>query len=70
MGLLGAVLTFSQQAFYAPHFASAPAWGLSALEDQQAAGLIMWIPAAGIYLLVALGAVRGVLIAPSGARSR
>ncbi len=54
MGLLGAVLTFSQRPFYEPHLASTWAWGLTPLEDQQAAGLIMWVPAAAIYLLAAL----------------
>ena len=29
------------------------AWGITALQDQQAAGLIMWAPAAAIYLAVA-----------------
>lgn len=69
MGLLGAVLTFSQHPFYAPHATSAFAWGVSPLEDQQIAGLIMWVPAAGIYLLVALGAVRRLLIAGPAAHA-
>lgn len=54
MGLLGALITFAAQPLYAPHFATTAAWGLSALEDQQTAGLIMWAPAAGLYLLAAL----------------
>lgn len=54
MGLVGAVLTFAAAPFYAPHLASTLAWGLTPLEDQQAAGLIMWAPAAAIYLLAAL----------------
>lgn len=62
MGLLGAVLTFSQAPLYAPHLASTFAFGLTPLEDQQAAGLIMWAPAAGVYLLAALVAVRDLLI--------
>lgn len=61
MGLIGAVLTFSQSPLYAPHLASTWAWGLDPLEDQQAGGLIMWAPAAAIYLLAALAAVgRGI----------
>ena len=62
MGLLGAVLTFSQAPLYAPHLTSTFAFGLTPLEDQQAAGLIMWVPAAGVYLLAALAAVRDLLI--------
>lgn len=54
MGLLGALLTFVDTALYAPHFASTYAWGFTPLEDQQLAGLIMWAPAAGLYLAAAL----------------
>lgn len=54
MGLLGALLTFAGQAIYAPHLATTQAWGLTPLEDQQTAGLIMWAPAAAAYLAAAL----------------
>ncbi|HYD28065.1 cytochrome c oxidase assembly protein [Brevundimonas sp.] len=54
MGLLGALLTFTGQPVYAPHYLTTAAWGLSPLEDQQAAGLIMWAPAAAVYLAAAL----------------
>lgn len=54
MGLLGALITFSGTPLYTPHFASTIAWGLTPLEDQQMAGLIMWAPAAGLYLAAAL----------------
>jgi putative membrane protein len=54
MGLLGALITFAGEPLYAPHFATVWPWGLSALEDQQLAGLIMWAPAAGLYLGAAL----------------
>ena len=57
MGLLGALLTYSAGALYAPHLASTSAWGLTPLEDQQLAGLIMWAPAASFYLLAALAIV-------------
>ena len=53
--LLGALLTFSATPWYTAHLASAPAWGLTPLEDQQFAGLIMWVPGAGVYLAAALG---------------
>lgn len=54
MGLLGALITFAGSPLYAPHFATTLAWGLTPLEDQQAAGLIMWAPAAAAYLAAAL----------------
>ncbi len=54
MGLLGALLTFADHALYAPHLLTTMTWGLTPLEDQQAAGLIMWAPAAAIYLSAAL----------------
>lgn len=57
MGLLGALLVFAGSAVYAPHLTTTAAWGLTALEDQQLAGLIMWAPAAGLYLVAALVAV-------------
>jgi putative membrane protein len=54
MGLLGALLTFSGTPLYAPHFIGPLAWGFTPLEDQQLAGLIMWVPGAGIYLAAAV----------------
>jgi putative membrane protein len=58
MGLLGALITFAGAPLYAPHLLTTEAWGLSALEDQQLAGLIMWAPAAGLYLGAALVVVQ------------
>ncbi|MBA4800812.1 MAG: cytochrome c oxidase assembly protein [Euryhalocaulis sp.] len=49
MGMLGAILTFAPQAVYAAHAVAPYAWGLTPLEDQQLAGLIMWVPAAIPY---------------------
>lgn len=54
MGLLGALITFAASPLYSPHFATTGPWGLSVLEDQQLAGLVMWAPAAGFYLAAAL----------------
>jgi putative membrane protein len=54
MGLLGALLTFAGSAFYAQHWLTTSAWGLSPLEDQQLAGIVMWAPAGAIYLLAAM----------------
>lgn len=54
MGLLGALLTFAEQPLYQPHLLTTQAWGFTPLADQQAAGLIMWAPAAAVYLAAAL----------------
>jgi len=45
MGLLGALLVFAPAPLYLPHLGSTMAFGLLPLEDQQLAGLIMWVPA-------------------------
>lgn len=52
--ILGALLTFAPRAWYSSYVTTAPAWHLSALEDQQIGGLIMWIPAGTLLLIVAL----------------
>ena len=52
--VLGALLTFSSRVWY-PLYASGTApWGLTPLEDQQLAGLIMWVPGSLAYLIAAL----------------
>ena len=68
MGLLGALIVFAGQPLYAPHFATTLAWGMTPLEDQQAAGLIMWAPAAAAYLLVALWRISGLFSGGEAAR--
>ncbi len=52
--VLGALLTLAPNVWYAVYVDTAPAWGLSALEDQQLGGLIMWVPAGFVYLGIAL----------------
>jgi putative membrane protein len=54
MGLLGALITFSVRPLYPPHFLSAAAWDVSALYDQQLAGVVMWAPGSFAYLLAAI----------------
>ena len=49
-GGLGALLTFAPRPWYPAYGAAAGAWGLTPLEDQQLAGLIMWIPAGVAYV--------------------
>jgi putative membrane protein len=52
-GLLGALMTFSSAPWYADHAPFAAVWGLTPLEDQQLAGLLMWVPAGMIYTALA-----------------
>jgi len=67
-GLLGALLTISPRVWYVPYLASrAP--GLTPLEDQQLAGLLMWIPASLIFVSGGLVLFAGWLN-ESGRRSR
>lgn len=54
MGILGALITFAGRPLYAPHWLTTQPWGLTPLQDQQIAGIIMWAPASAIYLLTAM----------------
>ncbi|WP_371347186.1 cytochrome c oxidase assembly protein [Ancylobacter sp. IITR112] len=55
MGLIGAILTFAPHPLYAQHLGVTAGYGLSALADQQLAGLVMWVP--GMLPLAWLGAL-------------
>ena len=54
MGLLAALLTFAPDPLYAEHLTTTAAFGLSPLEDQQLAGLVMWVPGMAVFLVLAL----------------
>ncbi|MDB4877208.1 MAG: hypothetical protein JWM41_3654 [Gemmatimonadetes bacterium] len=56
--VLGALMTFARTPWYPMYASGAAAWGLTPLEDQQLAGLMMWIPASLAYLIAALMIVR------------
>jgi cytochrome c oxidase assembly factor CtaG len=66
---LSAFLIFSERVVY-PTYAAVPRlWGISALDDQAAAGAIMWVPGSVIFLIpVGILAVR-LLDAPRTATS-
>jgi putative membrane protein len=59
--VLGALITFAPQPWYGSYAATARPWGLSALEDQQLGGLVMWIPGGIMYTSVALALAVGWL---------
>lgn len=65
-GALGALMAFAQSPWY-PAYARlgmAP-FGLTPAEDQQLAGLIMWVPGGLVHAAAALFLVRGLLVEPS-----
>lgn len=61
MGFLAALLAFAGQALYDPHAMTTLAWGLTPREDQQLAGLIMWVPGALPYLVLLVRRVAAAL---------
>ncbi|MER8440820.1 cytochrome c oxidase assembly protein [Mesorhizobium sp. M1312] len=68
-GLLGVLLVVSPRLWYPENAAGAQLWRLSPLEDQQLAGLVMWVPAGLIYGGAAL-LLAGLWIRSSGQKSR
>ena len=53
-GALGALFTFGSEVTYPLYAERSAAFGVSALEDQQLAGLIMWVPFSLTFLIVGL----------------
>ena len=52
--ILGALLVLVPRVLYPGQTASAPYWHLTPLQDQQLAGLTMWVPAGTVYAGAAL----------------
>ncbi|MGE3538729.1 MAG: cytochrome c oxidase assembly protein [Candidatus Tectimicrobiota bacterium] len=52
--LLGALLTLAPRPWYAAYTTTTLTWGLGPLQDQQLAGLIMWIPSGLFYTIAGL----------------
>jgi len=54
-GILGALMTFTTRPWY-PHYETLVSpWGFTPLQDQQLAGLIMWIPGGFVFTLLTIG---------------
>lgn len=53
--VLGALLTFGSHTWYPTHASRTAAAGVSAVADQQLAGIVMWIPFGVVFVLIALG---------------
>jgi putative membrane protein len=51
--ILGVFMTIAPRVWYPFYESRTPRWKLSALEDQQIAGLIMWMPACFVYAIIA-----------------
>lgn len=60
-GALAALLTLATRAHYATDAATARAWGMDRLADQQLAGAIMWVPGGFLYLGVGVALFAGWL---------
>jgi putative membrane protein len=69
MGLLGALLSLADHAFFGRHFLSTAAWGLTPLEDQQLGGIIMWVPGIALFLGVAVRSLARLWASLDGARA-
>ena len=54
-GILGALMTFTSRPWYSYYAASDTRWGLTPLEDQQLAGVIMWLPGGAVFTLLTVG---------------
>lgn len=46
----GVLLTFSTRLWYPTYAGAANPWALSAIEDQQLGGLVMWVPGGMVFL--------------------
>ena len=57
-GLLGALLTFAPDAWYAHYTATPSATGLSPLADQHLAGAVMWLVGAVPFVLIGVAVLR------------
>jgi putative membrane protein len=53
-GLLGALITMAPEPLYTEYLGRTESWGLSALADQQLAGLLMWVPLGVPYIAAGL----------------
>lgn len=53
MGMLGAVLTLAPRALYAPHYLTTVQYGIGVLDDQQIAGLLMWVGSLPLTIMAA-----------------
>ena len=53
-GILGALMTFTSQPWYPYYTNLVTPWGLTPIQDQQLAGLIMWIPGDAVFTVLTI----------------
>jgi putative membrane protein len=53
--VLGALMTFTSRPWYPSYATLVIPWGLTPLQDQQLAGLIMWMPGGFILTVLTIG---------------
>jgi cytochrome c oxidase assembly factor CtaG len=68
--VLSAWLTFSDRVLYPAYEAAASPWGIPALVDQSAAGVIMWVPGSIAFLIPAVWIVLRALSPRGGVRDQ
>jgi putative membrane protein len=69
--ILGALLTFAARPWYPAYLHTTQHWGLTPLEDQQLGGLIMWVPASLVYVVLGLSFVaRWISTSDRGLKTR
>jgi cytochrome c oxidase assembly factor CtaG len=68
-GVLGALIAFAPEVWYPVYASNSRAWGLTPLEDQQLAGLLMWVPAGLVFAAGGL-AFFAAWLRESGRRAR
>lgn len=54
MTVLAALLTFAETNWYPSYEETVEAWGMTPMQDQQLAGVIMWVPGGLVYLAAGL----------------
>jgi cytochrome c oxidase assembly factor CtaG len=64
--VLGVFMALAPRPWYPGYLGRTEAWGLTPLEDQQLAGLIMWMPACLAYAAGAVGILVAWLAKPEG----
>src|SRR5205085_12056549 len=68
-GTLGALLTVAPEPWYVSYVGQGRLWGVDPLDDQQLAGLLMWIPAGVVFIVLGL-ALMAAWLGESGKRVR
>jgi len=61
MTLLGALITLAPRPLFPAHSDGSPPWNLTALADQQLAGVVMLLVGGGVYLGGGLALLAGLL---------